>query len=145
MKSFILVILLTVLGFSSSEFSEPKPTFDNPRKVVFQLYDSDVSKVNHNLSSIYNILKEYPAETLKVMVVTYGNGMRALKKDYDKATLKRIVSLMEYDVEFIGCRNTMETMKWKEDDFIDEISYVQAGIVELIERKFEGYVGVIAY
>jgi intracellular sulfur oxidation DsrE/DsrF family protein len=145
MKSFILVILLTVLGFSSSEFSEPKPTFDNPRKVVFQLYDSDVAKVNHNLSSIYNILKEYPSETLKVMVVTYGNGMRALKKDYDKDTLKRIVSLMEYDVEFIGCRNTMETMKWTEDDFIDEISYVQAGIVELIERKFEGYVGVIAY
>ncbi len=145
MKSFILVILLSILGFSSSEFSEPKPTFDNPRKVVFQLYDSDILKVNHNLSSIYNILKEYPSESLKVLVVTYGNGMRALKKDYDKATLKRIASLMEYDVEFIGCRNTMETMKWTEDDFIDDISYVQAGIVELIERKFEGYVGVIAY
>ncbi|PLY11344.1 MAG: hypothetical protein C0626_01895 [Arcobacter sp.] len=145
MKSFILVILLTVMGFSSSEFSDPKPTFDNPRRVVFQLYDSEVAKVNHNLSSIYNILKEYPAETLKVVVVTYGNGMRALKKDYDKATLKRIVSLMEYDVEFIGCRNTMETMKWTEDDFIDDVSYVQAGIVDLIERKFAGYVGVIAY
>lgn len=145
MKSFILVILLAVFGFSSSEFSEPKPTFDNPRKVVFQLYDSDLSKINHNLSSIYNILKEYPTETLKIVVVTYGNGMRALKKDYDKATLKRISSLMEYDVEFIGCRNTMETMKWTEDDFIDDISYVQAGIVELIELKFAGYVGVIAY
>lgn len=145
MRGFIFVILLSVLGFSSSEFSDPKPTFDNPRKVVFQLFDSDVSRVNHNLSSIYNILKEYPTESLKVTVVTYGNGMRALRKDYDKATLKRIVSLMEYDVEFIGCRNTMETMKWTEDDFIDDISYVQAGIVELIERKFAGDVGIIAY
>jgi intracellular sulfur oxidation DsrE/DsrF family protein len=52
---------------------------------------------------------------------------------------------MEYDVEFIVCRNTMETMKWKENDFIDDVSYVQAGIVELIERQVAGYIGIIAY
>jgi intracellular sulfur oxidation DsrE/DsrF family protein len=52
---------------------------------------------------------------------------------------------MEYDVEFIGCRNTMETMKWSEDEFIDDITYVQAGIVDLIERQIAGYVGVLAY
>lgn len=145
MRNFFLVILLTIFTFASSEFAEPKPTFDNPRKVVFQLFDSDIQRVNHNLSSIYNILKEYPTESLKIVVVTYGNGMRALRKDYDKETLKRIASLMEYDVEFIGCRNTMETMKWSEDEFIDDITYVQAGIVELIERQIAGYVGVLAY
>jgi intracellular sulfur oxidation DsrE/DsrF family protein len=39
----------------------------------------------------------------------------------------------------------METMKWTEDDFIDDVSYVQAGIVEVIERQISGYVGIIAY
>ncbi|WP_428026638.1 DsrE family protein [Arcobacter sp.] len=145
MKKIILFVLLATFTFASSTFSDPQPTFEKPRRVVFQLFDSDVSKVNHNLSSIYNILKEYPSETLKIVVVTYGNGMRALRKDYDKATLNRITSLMEYDVEFIGCINTMETMKWNEDEFIDDVSYVQAGIVELIERKVAGYVGIIAY
>lgn len=52
---------------------------------------------------------------------------------------------MEYDVEFIVCKNTMETMNWTKDDFIDDVSYVQAGIVELIERQVAGYIGVIAY
>lgn len=85
MKSFILVVLLSVLGFSSSTFSDPQPTFNNPRKVVFQLFYSDVKRVNHTLSSIYNILKEYPSDTLKVVVVTYGSGMRAIKK----ITIKR--------------------------------------------------------
>ncbi|ADG93461.1 Domain of unknown function DUF1791 [Arcobacter nitrofigilis DSM 7299] len=145
MKSFILVVLLSVLGFSSSTFSDPQPTFNNPRKVVFQLFYSDVKRVNHTLSSIYNILKEYPSDTLKVVVVTYGSGMRAIKKDYDKKTLARIASLMEYDVEFIGCKNTMETMHWTKNDFIDGVTYVQAGIVELIERQVKGYIGVLAY
>ena len=97
------------------------------------------------MSTIYNILKEYPTESLKIEVVAYGNGIRALKKDYDKKTLTRINSLMEYDVEFVVCKNTMETMKWTEEDFIDDVSYVQAGIVELIEKQVEGYIGIIAY
>lgn len=145
MKKIVLFLLIAVFTYAESTFSDPQPTFDNPRKLVIQLYDSEVTKVNHNLSSIYNILKEYPSESLKVVVVAYGNGMRALKNDYDAKTLTRIQSLMEYDVEFVGCKNTMETMKWSESDFIDDIEYVQAGIVEIIERQVSGYVGIIAY
>ncbi len=145
MKKIILVVLLAVFSYANSTFSDPQPTFDKPRKVVFQIYNSDLAVVNNNLNGIYNILKEYPSDTVKIAVVVYGNGMRALKKDYDKKTLTRISSLMQYDVEFIGCKNTMESMHWTKDDFIDGISYVQAGIVELIERKVSGYVGVLAY
>ena len=145
MKKIVLLCLFVVFAFSKSTFSDPQPSFIEPRKVVFQIFDSDEKRVNHNLSSMYNILKEYPAESLKISVVVYGNGMRALKKDYNKDILKRIESLMEYEVEFIGCKNTMETMNWTKKEFIDNITYVQAGIVELIEKKVDGYVGVIAY
>ncbi|XOB60776.1 DsrE family protein [Campylobacterota bacterium DY0563] len=145
MKKILLFVFITIFSYAESTFSNPQPTFDEPRKVAIQLYDSDLKKVNHNLSTIYNILKEYPEESLKVVVISYGNGVRALKKDYDKATLTRINSLMEYDVEFIVCKNTMDTMKWTKDDFIDGVSYVQAGIVELIERQVAGYIGIIAY
>lgn len=145
MRKILALVFISIFAFSASTFSDPQPTFENPRKIVIQLYDSEINKINHNLSTIYNILKEYPSESLKIVVVAYGNGMRALKKDYDKNTLTRIQSLMEYDVEFIGCRNTMESMKWKDDDFLDDVSFVQAGIVELIERQVNGYIGVIAY
>lgn len=144
MKKIFLVLVITIFSYAQ-DFSEPKPTFDEPRKVVFQIYDSNLDKVNHNLSTIYNILKVYPEESLKVVVITYANGVRALKKDYDKKTLVRIQSLMEYEVEFIVCRNTMESMKWTEDDFIEDVSYVQAGIAELIERKTAGFIGINAY
>lgn len=145
MKNLLIVLFFTVFVYGETTFSNPKPTFDNPRKVVFQIYDSNLDKVNHNLGTIYNILKEYPEESLKVAVVAYGNGMRALKKDYDKATLVRITSLMEYDVEFFACKNTMESMKWTEDDFIEDLEYVQAGIVEFVEKQIDGYIGVNAY
>jgi len=145
MRHLLIVLFFTIFVYGESTFSNPKPSFDNPRKVVFQIYDSNLDKVNHNLGTIYNILKEYPEESLKVAVVAYGNGMRAFKKDYDKSTLVRISSLMEYDVEFFACKNTMESMKWSEDVFIDDLEYVQAGIVEFVEKQIDGYIGVNAY
>jgi hypothetical protein len=144
-KKILLISLLAIFSFAESKFSDPQPTFDNPRKVVYSLYVGDLETVNHTISSMYNILKEYPSESLKIVVVAYGKGLRVLKKDYDANTLNRVKSLMEYDVEFVACRNTMETMKWKESDFIDGISYTQAGIVEVIEKQQEGYIGITAY
>ncbi|MDN5055083.1 DsrE family protein [Aliarcobacter butzleri] len=144
-KKFVLISLLAIFSFAESKFSDPQPTFDNPRKVVYSLYVGDLETVNHTIGSMYNILKEYPSESLKIVVVAYGKGLRTFKKDYDKKTLDRIKSLMEYDVEFVACRNTMETMKWTEKDFIDGISYTQAGIVEVIEKQQEGYIGITAY
>lgn len=145
MKKIIALLFISVFVYAESTFSDPQPTFDQPRKLAIQLYDSELKKVNHNLSTIYNILKEYPEESIKIVVISYGNGVRALRKDYDKDTLTRINSLMEYDVEFIVCKNTMDTMKWTDKDFIEDVSYVQAGIVELVERQVNGYVGIIAY
>ena len=144
-KKIILVLFMAVFSYAQAKFSDPQPSFDNPRKVVYSLYVGDLETVEHTIGSMYNILKEYPAESLKIVVVAYGKGMRVLKKDYDKKTLERVKSLMEYDVEFIACKNTMETMKWKESDFIDGISFTQAGIVEVIEKQQDGYIGITAY
>ncbi len=141
----LFLLCFGVFSFAQSSFSNPEPTFEVQRKVVVQLYYADIKRVNQTLGMIYNILKEYPAQTLNVVVVTYGPGMRAIKKDYDKQTLLRIQSLMEYDVEFIGCRNTMESMHWKDSDFINDVSFVQAGIVELIERQVDGYIAVNSF
>ncbi len=144
-RAFLVGVLLPLLAFAKYDFQDPKPTFDNPRQVIMKLNNKDIHYANHLLGTIYNILKEYPSDALKVVVIAYGPGMRVLKKDYDKNTLKRIKSLMGYDVEFIGCLNTMQTMGWKKKDFIDGIDYVQAGIVEVIERQAHGFIDATPY
>ena len=145
MKKLILLFCLTILSYAQMDFSDPQPTFDNPRKWIIKLNVSDEKTVNSTLGAIYNVLKEYPAEAINISVVAYGKGVRVLKKDYDKDTLIRISSLMDYDVEFIACKNTMESMHWTKDDLIDDLSYVQAGIVEVIEKQVSGYYEVTPY
>jgi intracellular sulfur oxidation DsrE/DsrF family protein len=139
------LIVSSLMLTAGMRYSEPKPSFDAPPQIIMKLNMSDVKEVNHMLGTIYNLLKDYPSDTLKVEVIAYGPGMRTLKKDYDKHTLSRIRSLMEYEVDFIGCRNTMETMKWTEKDFIDNVTYVQAGIAQVIERQIGGWINATPY
>ena len=147
MKKIALLLVFTFLTslLATQAFNEPKPTFDNPRRWMVRIYDPEIHKVSHTIAGIYNVLKEYPAETLNIVVVVYGPGMRVLKKDYDPLMLTRIKSLMEYDVEFIACKNTMQTMGWTKKDLIDNLSYAQAGIAESIERKVGGWIDVTPY
>ena len=146
LKKFCLVLCFSTLLFaSSSTFSNPQPTFDNPRKVVYSLNSGNEDIVNSTIGSMYNILKEYPSESLKLVVVVYGKALRNFKNDSSQAFLDRVKSLMQYDVEFIACKNTMNTMNWKESDFIDGMNFTQAGIVEIIERQVDGYIPIIAY
>ncbi|OPX26572.1 MAG: hypothetical protein DRG11_03215 [Epsilonproteobacteria bacterium] len=145
LKKLIVVLILAVSLFAKMEFSEPKPSFENPRKWLIKLNTDDIDKVNQTLSTINNVLKIYPDTTLNIVVVVYAKGMRAIKKDYDKKTLSRIQSVMEYGVEFVGCINTMDSMHWKKKDFIKDISYVQAGIAQVIEKVAGGWYDITPF
>lgn len=144
-KTFLILITLFSLLFSSMIYSEPKPTFENPRKWVIKINTDDIGTVNKNINAVNNVLKDYPQESLKIVMVFYASGIRVLKKNYDVYTLKRIQSLMEYEVEMIACKNTMDTMHWSEKDLIDDLEYVQAGIAEIIERVVSGWINVTPY
>ena len=145
LASVMVLVLFVSMLEAKMEFADPKPTFDNPRRVIMKLNRSDTHYANHLLGTIYNLLKIYPSDTLKVAVLVYGPGMRVIKKDYDKKTLDRIRSLMEYEVEFVGCINTMQTMHWTKKDFIDDVEYVQAGVAAVIERQAAGWIDATPY
>jgi len=148
MRRFVLVLtmFLPLALLAKMEFADPKPSFDHPRKWVVPVKTDDIHVINHIIGGINNVLNEYPPESLQVAMVFYSSGMRVIRKDYDAKTLTRLKSLMDgYDVEMIGCINTMKTMGWKKKDYIDGIVYRQAGIAEVLERSVAGWIVFAPY
>ncbi len=146
MKKIILILLISVFAFAKVNYAEPMPDFENPRKWLIRVNSSEPEKLNHILNAINNVLKGYPEEALQIEIIFYANGVRATRKDYDEKVLARIRSLMIYDtIEFIVCKNTMDTMGWKKSEFMDGVDYVQIGIAEVIERVADGWIDVSPY
>ena len=146
MKKLLLILLMSAFAFGAINFAKPAPSFDNPRKWLIRVNSSETTKLNHILNAMNNVLKGYPEEALQIEVVFYANGIRAVRKDYNKKILTRIKSLMVYDnIKFLVCKNTMDTMGWKKKDFISGVSYVQIGIAEAIEKIADGWIDVSPY
>jgi len=135
----LLYICINSFIVAETEFATPKPSIDHPRKIVFSIDSIDDRKVNHVLSTVNNVIKYYRPENTEVVVVVYSQGVKALRKNSDSETRKRIEALMTYDIEFVACENSLRTLGIKKKELIDDLSFGTAGIVEIIERQLRGY------
>ncbi|OYZ35680.1 MAG: hypothetical protein B7X89_06805 [Sulfuricurvum sp. 17-40-25] len=136
-KKFFMTLLLCLTAYGETQFAQPKPAIDNPRKIIFSIVSGDDEAINHVLSSANNVLKFYGPENVEMEIVAYYHGIRALLES-EKDISIRVRALMQYDVKFVACGNTMETKKIKPTELIEGTEIVTAGIVEIIERVKSG-------
>lgn len=137
-RIMVAIVMLVSLLAADTEFAEPKPSIDNPRQIVFCITEGDDESIHHVLSSANNVLKFYGPENVHMRIVAYYHGIRAVLKK-EKEIAVRVDALMQYDVEFVACGNTMRTKKINEDELIEGTEVVTAGIVEMIERVKSGW------
>ena len=139
MRYFTLILLFfCTLSLADTEYAEPKPSFDNPRKIVFSITEGDAHALDHILSVANNVLKFYGPENIAMKIVAYSQGIKLLDKT-NKESAVRVDALMQYEVEFIACGNTMRTLKIKEDELVEGSIVVTAGVVELLESVQKGW------
>ena len=146
-KSFIILAFAALTAFSIAnqsfaiDLADPEPDMDNPRKIILQLTSSDDAEVNSILYNAINVQKFYGMDNVKVAVIAYGQGVRALLKESSTVS-SRIESLQQYDVEFVACGNTLDTFGKRTEDLLPGVARVQAGIPEIVERKLQGWIYV---
>jgi len=143
MKKFILILLsFCIMLVADTEFADPKPSFANPRQIIFSVTEDTPHAMDHILSVANNVIKAYGINNVEMKIVAYSKGLVLLYKDNkdDKAIPKRVDALMQLGVEFIACGNTMRTFDVKEEDLILGSIIVKAGVVELLESVKAGWI-----
>ncbi len=140
MKKFTLILLsFCILSFADTEYAKPIPSIDNPRKIVFSVTEDSPRALDHILSVANNVLKFYGPEKVEMKIVAYSKGLALLYKR-DRKTAVRVDALMQYDVEFVACGNTMRTLHVKKEDLVEGSVIVTAGVVELLESVKAGWI-----
>lgn len=140
MIRFIMALLLAGMVSLSADtvYAEPKPSFENPRKIVFSVTEESDYAMDHILSVASNVLKYYGPDVVEMKIVAYSRGLRLLYSK-NKETAVRVDALMQYGVTFVACGNTMRTYKVDASELVDGSEVVTAGVVELLERVKEGW------
>jgi intracellular sulfur oxidation DsrE/DsrF family protein len=119
--------------------AEPKPSLEAPRRILVALSESDPARANAVFSNIINIQAFYGQDLVQLMVVAYGPGVRHLIAA-ESQVAERVASLAAYEVEFVACNATLETLGVPPEAVLPKVAVVQNGLPEIVERQLMGWV-----
>ena len=106
-------------------------------KLVIQVSDNDPAKWNLALNNAKNVQDDVGAANVDIEIVAYGPGIGMLKLESPAAS--RVADAMKANIKVIACENTMISQKLKPDDMLPALSYVPAGVTEIMTKQGEGW------
>ena len=106
-------------------------------KIVIQVSDNDPVKWNLALNNARNLQDDVGAANVDIEIVAYGPGIGMLKLESPSGS--RVADAMKANVKVIACENTMRGQKLTRDDMLPALSYVPAGVTEIMTRQGEGW------
>jgi intracellular sulfur oxidation DsrE/DsrF family protein len=106
-------------------------------KLVLQMSDADPAKWNLALNNVKNVQADLGATNVDVELVAYGPGIGMLKAD--SVVGNRVDEAIAAGVKVVACENTMMNQKLTRADMLNKFSYVQAGVVEIMQRQQQGW------
>jgi uncharacterized protein len=130
----LAAIGMTGLALADTAFAQAVAT---RQKAVFQVSDADPQKWNLALNNAKNVQDDLGAGAVDLEIVVYGPGIGMLKLESPVAT--RVAEAMKSGVAVVACENTMKGQKLTRADMLPDLTYVKAGVVELMTRQREGY------
>ena len=106
-------------------------------KVVIQVSDDDAVKWNLALNNARNLQDDVGVANVDIEIVAYGPGIGMLKLESPSGA--RVADALKAGVKVIACENTMRGQKLTKDDMLGGISYVPAGVTEIMKKQIEGW------
>ena len=109
----------------------------SPTRVVVQVSEADPARWNLVLNNVKNLQDDLGANNVTIEIVAYGPGIGMLK--FDAPTNSRIADAAKTGVLIQACENTMRNQKLVRADMHPNVTYVPAGVTQIIKRQQEGW------
>jgi len=137
MKLLINAMLATTLGLSALTSVANAATPDRAR-IVLQVSDDDPKKWNLALNNARNAQQDLGGpKNVDIEIVAYGPGINMLKMD--AVTANRVSDAIKTGISIVACENTMGAQKIDKAEMNPSISYVPAGVIQLMRRQQQGW------
>ena len=133
--AWLAALLLAAVVAVAPAFAQSTAAGQN--RVVMQVSDADPGKWNLALNNARNLQADLGAANVEIEIVAYGPGIGMLKAD--SVVGNRIGEALASGVKVAACENTMRGQKLAKADMLGGISYVGAGVVEIMQRQQQGW------
>ena len=106
-------------------------------RIVIQVSDADPAKWNLALNNAKNLQSDLGAANVEIEIVAYGPGLGMVKTG--SAVAPRIDEGVLGGLKILACENTMTNQKVTREQILPGVTYVKAGVVEIMQRQQQGW------
>lgn len=136
-RRILLTASLVTLGALLTGCATPGTSVTPKPRIVLQVSDNDPAKWNLALNNARNAQDDLGKDKVEIEIVAYGPGINMLKMEATTAT--RVSQAISSGIAIVACENTMTAQKINKADMNDAISYVPAGVIQLMKRQQQGW------
>ncbi len=130
-------LLLCTAVAGAADVPKARSAAATKNRLVIQVSDSDPKKWALALNNAKNVQQDLGRDQVEIEIVAYGPGLAMLKLDSEVGG--RVTEAIGEGVTVMACENTMTNQKIGKDDMLPKISYVKAGVVEIMQKQQQGY------
>jgi len=136
-RRFLLFAAVAVGGLCATPLTALAQEKAKKTRVVVQVSEADPARWNLVLNNVKNLQDDLGAGNVEIEVVAYGPGIGMLK--LDAVSNSRVSDAIKAGVQIIACENTMRNQKLARADMHPNVSYVPAGVTEIVQRQRDGW------
>lgn len=133
LAGLLCAVIALVLPWAGDAQAQVAPR----NRIVFQVSDAEPAKWHLTLNNIQNVQTDLGAKNVEIEIVAYGPGLGMLKAD--SVAGNRVADALAAGVSVVACENTMKNQKITREDMLPKIGYVEAGVVQLMQRQQQGW------
>ena len=140
-----MVIALASLLHSNAIYAHHTETHfedQSDHKIVYQCNKADPAYLSHILFSVGELIRKY-GDNVEIVVACFGPGIHLLGKRPERPVplelQQRVSSLAAYGVAFHACKNTMNTLRWSDQDMVDFAKVVPIGVEDIMLLQEKGF------
>jgi hypothetical protein len=133
-------LLVTPFFIAANAQNQGATALKSPQKrhkIVIQVSDNDPAKWNLALNNAKNLQDDVGAANVDIEIVAYGPGIGMLK--LESPTGSRVADAIKANIQVLACENTMRGQKLTRDDMLPALSYVPAGVTEIMTKQSQGW------
>jgi intracellular sulfur oxidation DsrE/DsrF family protein len=100
-------------------------------------FSGNENQQSHAVANAENLLADETTPIESVALVANGDGVLLLTTDSTRK--KGVAALAKQGVSLLACENSLRAKGLTEDDLLEGVGTVPAGVGELVKRQDEGY------
>ena len=144
-QSIVLVVGVFLMFTTIAEELNPEKPFAE-RHVLLQVSDGDPAKFSLALDVANNLIRHYGGtDHVDVQIITFAEGVNMLTTPDSNPNFARIRSLMDSNVTFVVCLNSLDTLERKNGTrpvVLAGTKGVQTGVAYMLEKIHDGYIQI---